>query len=120
MTIRQLARQKPNPHLHSYHVSQMSKDTKLLAEQCEMLHKQHMSFLSLPASPALETAFLALVDDHYNAAQDLIKDEMQEEDVVRGGRPRRGELEEAEAQVATSGSQVCGTCGICKWLDNIL
>ncbi|GLC49109.1 hypothetical protein PLESTB_000183400 [Pleodorina starrii] len=85
--------------------AKVSKDTKLSVEQCEMLHKQHMSFLSLPASPALETAFLAMVDDHYNATQKLVKEELQDDDMIRGGRPRRGELEEAEAQVATSSSQ---------------
>ncbi|EFJ49734.1 hypothetical protein VOLCADRAFT_89488 [Volvox carteri f. nagariensis] len=86
--------------------AKMSKDTKLSIEQCEMLHKQHTSFLSLSASPDLETAFLAMVNDHYHATQNLVRDEMQDEDMARSSRPRRGEVVEAEAQVATSSSQV--------------
>ncbi|GIL51183.1 hypothetical protein Vafri_7252 [Volvox africanus] len=85
--------------------AKISKDTKLSVEQCEMLHKQHMSFLSLPASPAFETAFLAMVDDHYYATQTLVKDEVQIEDAARSGRQRRGEQDEAEAQVPIASSQ---------------
>ncbi|GIL75304.1 hypothetical protein Vretifemale_5122 [Volvox reticuliferus] len=85
--------------------AKISKDTKLSVEQCETLHKQHMSFLGLPASPAFETAFLAMVDDHYYATQNLVKDEVQIDDAARGGRQRRGEQDEAEAQVPIPSSQ---------------
>ncbi|GAX80922.1 hypothetical protein CEUSTIGMA_g8357.t1 [Chlamydomonas eustigma] len=51
------------------------------AEMCENLHKQHQTFLGLPSSPALATAFVAMVQDHYNN----IKDEpWVEEESARG------------------------------------
>ena len=36
------------------------------ADVCEALFKQHATFLSLPHSPALSAAFVAMVQDHYN------------------------------------------------------
>lgn len=35
-------------------------------DACEALYRQHQTFLSLPHSPALSAAFVAMVQDHYN------------------------------------------------------
>ena len=40
------------------------------ADVCEALFKQHATFLSLPHSPALSSAFVAMVQDHYNNLKD--------------------------------------------------
>ncbi|GFR47546.1 hypothetical protein Agub_g9269 [Astrephomene gubernaculifera] len=88
--------------------AKVARDTKMSVEQCEALHRQHTSFLSLPASQALEAAFVALVNDHYNATQKQLKDEDLGEDTTRSGRPaRRGavEPEEPDSHVASSSSQ---------------
>lgn len=35
-------------------------------EQCEDLYRKFQTFLSIPSQPALESAFVAMVVDHYN------------------------------------------------------
>ena len=39
-------------------------------DACETLYRQHQTFLSLPHSPALSAAFVAMVQDHYNNLKD--------------------------------------------------
>ena len=67
---------------------------------CEALFKQHTTFLSLAHSPALATAFVAMVQDHYN---NLKEEEGDEGAVAHGGagedsgRPHGGLASDIEA-----------------------
>ncbi len=62
LSDRRAARPRPGTRLQ---VS-AAEGVGMAAEECEALYKQHRSFLAIPHSDALETAFVAMVKDHFN------------------------------------------------------
>jgi hypothetical protein len=75
--------------LRSVTTLQMAADLgpRFTADHCESLYRQHTTFLSLPMQPQLETAFVAMVKDHFMNAQLALS--RREGDVQRGrGLPR--------------------------------
>ena len=63
---------------------------------CEALFKTHTTFLSLAHSPALATAFVAMVQDHYNNLKEE-GDEGDEGHAEDSGRHAAGPASDIEA-----------------------